>query len=80
LGQTINVTGKIRNQGGLDAGPFTSQYYLSADDQITAADIPLGNPFTTNSLAPFVTHSDTRTLAVPNAAEGDWYVGLIAWR
>ncbi|MFA6133899.1 MAG: CARDB domain-containing protein [Phycisphaerae bacterium] len=77
LGQTISVSAEIRNQGSVDAGPFTCQYYLSADAVITTADTPLGGQFTVGGVGAYQTYSDSRALAVPNVAVGDWYVGII---
>ena len=76
-GQTINASAKIRNQGSVDAGAFACQYYLSADAQITTGDTPLGDPITIDGLTAYTTHTDSQTFAVPDVAEGDWYVGII---
>ena len=77
LGQTINVTGQIRNQGGVDAPGFTVQYYLSTDPTITTADTPLGDPVTIPGIAAYATYTDSHTFAVPSVAAGNWYVGAI---
>ena len=77
LGQTIDVSARIRNQGSADAEPFTCQYYLSTDAVITTDDTPLGEAFEVDTLDAHTTHTDSRTLAVPDVVAGDWYVGII---
>jgi len=77
LGQTINVSAEIRNQGGVDAGPFVCQYYLSTDATITTADTPLGGQFTVSGVAAMATYTDARSFSVPNVTPGNLYVGII---
>jgi len=77
LGQTIDVSASIRNQGGVDAGSFACQYYLSADPIISTDDTPLGGLFTIPGIDSYQTYTDTHTFAVPDVATGDWYVGII---
>ncbi len=77
LNQGMLVNGAIRNQGLAASGTFTAQYYLSADTTITTADTPLGDAFTVADLAAMTTLGDSRWVAVPAVAAGDYYVGLI---
>ncbi|MBL7153669.1 MAG: hypothetical protein ISS79_08120, partial [Phycisphaerae bacterium] len=78
LGQTINVSAQIRNQGGADAGSFTCRYYLSDDPIITVDDTPLGGLFTVAGLDAYTTHTDSRQIQVSLAAPiGAFYVGLL---
>ncbi len=77
LETSIQVSSEIRNQGLVDSGSFTAQYYLSTDATITDADVALGEPFQVSNLSAMSTLTDSRRLAVPAVTAGDYYIGLI---
>jgi hypothetical protein len=77
LNQAMQVNGVIRNQGLANSGSFTAQYYLSQDATITTDDTPLGDAFNVADLAAMSTMTDSRWVAAPGAAAGDYYIGLI---
>lgn len=69
------------NAPGGPGGIVTTRLYLSTDPIITAADTPLGLPFTTTNAAlppagevPFAAPA----IVVPNVVPGTYYIGILA--
>jgi subtilase family serine protease/subtilisin family serine protease len=73
-GQTITVSDITRNQGGGDAAASTTEFFLSRDTMLDAADIPLGGR-TVGALAGGATSMASTALTIPlDTPTGGWYV------
>ena len=73
-GGTLKVTDTVKNQGTAAAGAFTVGYYLSADQQKNAGDLPLGSR-SVSSLSAGQTSNGNLTTTVPSTTPpGTYYV------
>jgi len=77
-GRQITVLGNVKNQGQFKAGTLNVGFYLSADGQITTADIQLGRAIL-SSLGAGVEQTVAVTGTVPaTLSGGKYFVGAIA--
>jgi subtilase family serine protease/subtilisin family serine protease len=73
-GQSINVSDTTRNQGGGAAPASTTQFFLSSNSTLDAADIALGSR-AVPALAAGASNSGATTLTIPaGTATGYWYL------
>ena len=73
-GATITVTDTTRNDGGSNAGPTTTSYYLSANSGWDATDLLLGSR-PVGMLLPGVSANGQASVVVPaSLAPGNYYV------
>ncbi len=77
VGSPITITDTVTNQGTDNASGFYVGYYLSTDAVITTSDKFLYYRYVPSLVAGT---SDTRslTVAIPNVAPGDYFLGAIA--
>ena len=75
LGGSFSVTDTAENQGTLDSGPSTTQYYLSLDTMKNAGDILLGGSRSVPDLLLGATSTGTVTVTIPSStAPGAYYL------
>jgi subtilase family serine protease len=73
-GQTIVITETTKNQGGGTANPSLTQFFLSADGALDAADTSIGGR-NVPALAAGVASSASTTVMIPQGtASGNWYI------
>lgn len=73
-GATITITETTRNQGGSEAAPSTTRYYLSSNGALDAADVPLDSR-AVGALGPGGSSATTTLLTIPPAtATGAYYI------
>jgi subtilisin family serine protease len=77
-GQTITLTGTVKNQGTSTAPASTIRWYLSTDNIITTADTPLVS-LVTASLAGGASRAVSATATVPTSVPaGTYFIGAIS--
>ncbi|HXV08240.1 MAG TPA: CARDB domain-containing protein, partial [Burkholderiales bacterium] len=73
-GQVVSVGDTTRNQGGGAALASTTQFFLSSNSALDAADLPLGSR-AVPALAAGASSSGATTLTIPaGTATGYWYI------
>jgi subtilase family serine protease len=73
-GSTITVSDTTKNQGGGGAGPSATTFFLSANLQLDASDVPLGSR-PVSGLAAGALDSGTTSLTIPaSTTAGTYYV------
>jgi subtilase family serine protease len=78
VGESLQLTGTLKNVGDLDAGVHHVDYYLSDDEEVTSADTLLGSGLSAPSLASGAEAPAVIDLVVPaELAPGTWHVGAI---
>ncbi len=77
-GQNISVTETTKNNGGGDADPTLTQFYLSLNSSLDESDTPLGSR-NIPALASGASDSGSTTVMIPeDAAVGNWYLLAMA--
>jgi subtilase family serine protease len=78
IGQTVNITDTVKNQGTMSIGASFVGYYLSTDPIITSDDIRVGVRYVPN-LTPGATSNGNVNVAIPAGLNGGtYYWGVIA--
>ncbi len=73
-GQSLAVSDTTKNQGGGAAGPFRTQFFLSADAVFGASDAPIGGR-SLEALAAGAISTGSSTVTIPEGtAGGVWYI------
>ena len=78
IGQQINITSIVRNQGQSEAVPSRTGIYLSTDSTVTTSDTLIGYS-SVASLAEGVEQTSITAATIPaNLTPGTYYIGAIA--
>ena len=78
IGQQVDVSAVINNQGSSDAGPFRVGYYFSTDSTITTGDTYSGSACVLGGLAVGISLICTGPIGVPTSlVPGTYYLGAI---
>jgi len=78
-GETVQATYTMKNQGTAPSIPISMALYLSRDATIAADDQELKRwPLPGGSLAPCAVKTETVAVTIPNVADGNYYIGVVA--